>query len=102
MSRLLLAPPGPGEPIPDSRRVSAACSWLYLQSATADGTYRLACSRCGAEWPVQAPTAYALQRAVAQMEANHQEDPSDPRRCRAVAPKPAFTPRKKVVTPRLF
>lgn len=101
MSRVLLAAPEPGAPIPDSRRVSAACPWLWVKSATADGIYRLACTRCGAEWPVQAPTAAALKVAVEQMENNHQQG-APGAGCVSRARTPAFTARKKAAQKGLF
>lgn len=92
MSRLLLAPPRPGDECAEGRRISAACPWLYLASATTDGTYRLACRRCGSEWPVQAPSAASLQRAVQSMEDRHQEGPEG--RC-IYKPKPKAVFRRK-------
>lgn len=100
MSRLVLAPPKPGEALSESRRISAACPWLYLASATANGTYRLACSRCGSEWPVEAPSAAALQRAIQRMEERHKEGADG----MCVPKRPGRKPMRdrNVTAPRLF
>lgn len=70
MSRYTLEPLEEGQPVPESRRLSPTHPNLYLMSMAGD-VCRLACSRCGADLPVQVRSLKDLQRAVMDMELRH-------------------------------